>query len=165
MWWQTMVIAGLALAVGYLAGVQRPAGETPMHDAMAGAQQAYPDALSARLRAEVGDELDVRFQAMQSQLCELRVAGADHQVTGAGDPGFSEPSPAPAVAVNSYAFEQARELVDERVAFGVWTEEDRRALRSTLQDLSPAQADAVMAAFFGAVNDGSLDLQTGGPPL
>lgn len=118
----------------------------------------------AGVRAEIDAALSRRLGPLLAELAALRAAGA------ATDLEIVEPASAALVEQNggfsnSPQFATARAFVDERLAYGTWTEAARETLRTTMLGLSDSEADQVLSALFGAMNDGRIEIRMDGPPL
>jgi hypothetical protein len=63
------------------------------------------------------------------------------------------------------ALQQAHRVIDEALRARRWTEEDARAFRRSLADLTDAQRDEVLRRFSATLNSNTLDVQTQGLPF
>lgn len=80
-------------------------------------------------------------------------------------PGAPELAAEPPPADDPTALAQALDLVSSGAADGVWSDEDRDALRPIMGRLRGAQPRQVMAALFPLINDQRVRVETHGAPL
>lgn len=99
---------------------------------------------------------------------ELARAGdsrAPSGVVAAGEHGDAAREPSAADVARDAAFGKARSVVDSALAAGVWTEDDRAAVRSAMTTLSREQVDELNRALVPALNEGRLRSTFAGFPL
>jgi hypothetical protein len=74
-------------------------------------------------------------------------------------------TPEPDTAVQVAAQEEGLDLVDGLIARGEASDEDRLALRAALGRTDREGADAILSAYFTALNRGDIRVPAGQPPL
>jgi hypothetical protein len=96
----------------------------------------------------------------------LVAAAGGGYLWGARRPPAPVPAPTPASSpAPSVAFERARGVVERGLRAGVWTEQDRDALREQMAGLSQDQAQQIFSLLFPALNEGRLRPTYQGAPL
>jgi hypothetical protein len=109
------------------------------------------------LRLLIRQELQgLRPEASQSAAAATAVATAKPGDTRAVEPLSND---------QEVAFERARSMVDDGLARGSWSEDDRAHLRQSLRGLPSEAREQVMSSLFVAVNEGRIQPQVHGPLL
>ena len=81
---------------------------------------------------------------------------------GAGEQGV-EPAEQPAPDPQRLA--RAQEALDQGLADGRWTDEDRERLRPNLASLTREELEQIFGKLFPALNSGELRVEVMGPPV
>jgi hypothetical protein len=139
-WIATVVLA-------YLIGARPHGAPVVVHDRVV--TSSAPSLSAAEVRAIVHDEL----AAAQRVASPMPVAAA---APAADPPSAPEPSP---------RFAEARQLVENALARGLWTEADRGQLRVLLSGLQKNEIDELFAMLVPAVNAGQVKVDYFGSPL
>ncbi|HRC56205.1 MAG TPA: hypothetical protein PKU97_09795 [Kofleriaceae bacterium] len=93
---------------------------------------------------------------------ELR-AIVQEELARAGKPADVAQEDPDRVAARAEAMTQASALVEHGISDGVWSVEERNALRAQLPDLGEREIHAVLSPLFQAINAQRLRLD--GPPI
>ncbi len=163
--WMKTSLTCFALAVAFVAGYLSGSGGDTRTNPAAGDFRGGQGLESLRIE-DVRAEIDVALaQHLQPLYAELAAHRAVEPMLPAAE---AVPPVTSSKAVSSKAtpqFELAMAFVEERLAYGTWTEEDQQAFRGTIQGLTAAEADTILGALFGAMNDGRIEVRTDGPPF
>lgn len=80
----------------------------------------------------------------------------------AARPTHDEPPRAPA---DPDALARAREAVDQGLADGTWSEQDRDRMRAAIPALDQQQVDDIMSALIMKLDSGTVRIELVGPPV
>ena len=158
--WQTSIIAVLTGALGFMVGHglgdrSESTAAPPVHQQVAQpvtyAAQTCPDAYS--LAQLVAEEVALRIDEVNEY--ERPASRESTRVT-------VETTASPAGEVAAL---EAQVYVDSTLSAGIWTDQHREDLDQILMNLSALEGRAVMQRIVGAINNGSLVVQTSGPPI
>jgi len=62
-------------------------------------------------------------------------------------------------------YDKAGQVLRNSLSYGIWTQEDRQRLQSTLHELTIPQQDHLIGELFTAIQRGKLKVEGSGPPL
>lgn len=160
--WKWILLAGGAVTLAFWAG-QRTGAPAPG----AGTERApAPPAASPRPiiieRAPAGSEPGAPGALGSLGAEELR-AIVQEELARAGKPADVAQEDPDRVAARAEAMTQASALVEHGISDGVWSVEERNALRAQLPDLGEREIHAVLSPLFQAINAQRLRLD--GPPI
>jgi hypothetical protein len=75
------------------------------------------------------------------------------------------PAPPPEPARDGVALAAALAVLDEAMADGRWSEDDRSRVIGSMRDLSADEAAAIMETLMPALGSGALRVELDGPPI
>ena len=138
--WLLVPVGALAFCLGRLTVVSAPA---PLPEAPVAARVAP---IAPVVRPQVGLDREEVRAILREELAA------------------SAPAPAPVAAQPaSPGTEGAERAIAAGLADGVWSDDDRTALRSAMNGLTQAEADAVMQQLLPALSSGQVRVESGSP--
>jgi hypothetical protein len=165
-----VVVGAVCAALGLGAGiaVSRTASPTPSGDALRAGAVAAPAAPSQTIvvgpaTARLGEDDKAALRALiREELGAERAAAAaraDAAPSTSADPAQQwQLSPE-----GLQAFDRARSRVDDGLARGAWTEDDRAELRASLAGLPTEARAELVRPLINAVNEGKVHFAGHGP--
>jgi hypothetical protein len=111
----------------------------------------------AALRALIRDELAA--SAAKNAAPAAAGAGANAALTASREPETERPLSSEDLKV----YDRVRTTVDEGVARGNWTEDDRAHVHDAIRSLPPERASELVRPLFVALNEGKLHFEGRGP--
>ncbi|AKF84590.1 hypothetical protein SAMN05443572_10172 [Myxococcus fulvus] len=169
-WMKALLIASLCLGpvLGFLAGraTQAPAStdlepilrELAAQRALLVSLQTAQQGPSAR--APSGDNLDTAW--LRSEIAQAVREALEDSTPPEAAPKTPPPEPSPQALA---ALQEGHRVIDNAVAARRWTDEDARALRSTLSTMTASQQDEVLRRLVTTLNTNTLEVRTHGAPF
>jgi len=154
------LLLGLSMA-GEGSSEQQPSSSSSGKDttAVTSVQQRVASSPVATLDPKVLRE-DIRMVLRE----ELQAAAKATQEPAAPKDG-REPAQEVDQDEQRRVYEDSALLVRNAISAGRWSEDDRRAFRSTIHRMSIEQQNQVIGELFGAIQAGRIKLQDDNPPL
>jgi hypothetical protein len=166
-----VLIGGVSLVLGLVigAGLVRTPTSDPQANSVRTAASASSGTSLAHLQPVSGPAASLDAGQMRAILREELGAALTSALANSGGNGRSElastQASAPLVTASPQQQQDALQAANDIIAGGQWGDEERISFHQQLAQLNPAQAEQAMQTLVQAIDSGSLNVSTEGPPL
>lgn len=150
-----IALAAGAVALAFWAGQQTSPTPAPATEREAPAAASARPIVIERTQAEPGLDREELRAIVREELARGQAAPSPAEESAEADPARQQ--------ARAEALAQASTVVEHGIADGVWSTEERNALRAQLPQLGEREIHAVLSPLFQAIN--AQRLQLDGPPI